>query len=540
MLGRVDGLRYDQAMHAVLLFDLILAMLIAVSALYWIAERMGWPPSATLLVGGAGLAFVPGIPTVQLDPELVLVLFLPPLLSDGAWFTEIARFRRHMTGILSLAVGAVLFSTLIVALVTHWLLPALPWAACAALGAIVSPPDAISARAVLARVRLPRRLSALLEGESLLNDATGLVIFRFAVAAAAGGSVTPGAAIGRFVLLVVGGCLVGLGVGSAWTWLARRLRNELLLVVASVLICWTAYIIAEAVEVSGVIAVIASGLVMSWRQHELLSAAVRVRAASLWQVLVFLMEASVFVLIGFSLRDVLSRTGGLEGLADGRMWPIVAIVGALVVARFAWVFASDAVVFLLRRFGIGREDPIGARCATVMGWAGMRGVVTLAAALTLPNGFPGRDLILLVAFATILVTVLVQGSTLGMVIRWLGVRRAEDDEPPMDLLAAERAMMHAQLAVVERLARNDKGEVVHPQLLRRYTVRANVGTDFTGTDEERTAAIASHFDVIIEAVGAGRSELLRLHRANLIDGETLRDLEHDLDLEEMGAAASKA
>lgn len=527
-------------MHAVLLFDLILATLIAVSALYWVAERMGWPPSATLLIGGAGLAFVPGVPPVQLDPELVLVLFLPPLLSDGAWFTEIARFRRHMTGILSLAVGAVLFSTIVVAFVTHWLLPELPWAACAALGAIVSPPDAISARAVLARVRLPRRLTALLEGESLLNDATGLVIFRFAVAAAAGGVVSPGAAVGRFAVLVIGGCLVGFAVGAAWTWLARHLRNELLLVVASVLICWTAYIAAEAIHVSGVIAVITSGLMMSWRQHVLLSAAVRVRATSLWQVLVFLMEASVFVLIGFSLRDVLSRAGGVEGLADGRMWPIVAIVGALVVARFVWVFASDAVVMLLRRFGIGREAPIGVRSATVMGWAGMRGVVTLAAALTLPIDFPGRDIILLVAFTTILVTVLVQGSTLGLLIRWLGVRRSEDDEPPMNLFAAEQAMMHAQLAIVEQLARDEHGTIVHPQLLRRYTTRATVGADFTGTDEERTAAIASHFDVIIEAVRAGRSEIVRLHRANRIDDETMRDLEHDLDLEEMGAIAAKA
>ncbi len=442
-------------MHAVLLFDLILATLIAVSALYWVAERMGWPPSATLLIGGAALAFVPGIPPMQLDPELVLVLFLPPLLSDGAWFTEIARFRRHMIGILSLAVGAVLFSTVVVALLTHWLLPELPWAACAALGAIVSPPDAISARAVLARVRLPRRLNALLEGESLLNDATGLVVFRFAVAAAAGGAVTPGAVIGRFAALVIGGCVVGFAVGAAWAWLARHLRNELLLVVASVLICWTAYIAAEAIDVSGVIAVITSGLMMSWRQHVLLTAAVRVRATSLWQVLVFLMEASVFVLIGFSLRDVLSRGGGLEGLPDGRAWAIVAIVGALIVARFVWVFASDAVVLMLRRVGIGREDPIGVRCATIMGWAGMRGVVTLAAALTLPTDFPGRDVILLVAFATILVTVLVQGSTLGVLIRWLGVRRAEDDEPPMDLFAAEQEMMHAQLAVVEQLARDE-------------------------------------------------------------------------------------
>lgn len=526
-------------MQPAAIFELILAMLVAVSALYWIAERLSWPPSATLLVGGAALAFVPGVPAVRLDPGLVLVLFLPPLLSDGAWFTEVARLRRHLPGILSLALGAVLFSTLVVAVVAHWVLPSLPWAACAALGAVVSPPDAVSARAVLAHVRLPRRVSALLEGESLLNDATGLVIFRFAVAAAAGGAVTPGAAVARFMMLVIGGLAVGAAVGAMWTWLAHRLRNELLLVVASVLVCWMAYIAAEAFEVSGVIAVVTAGLVLSWRQHVLLSAAVRIRAASLWQVLVFLMEASVFVLIGFSLRDVLARAGGAAVVADSLLGPLIAIVAALVVARFGWVYASDAFVRLLRHSGLGREEPLGARCAAVMSWAGMRGVVTLAAALTLPAGFPGRDTILLAAFATILVTVLVQGSTLGLVIRWLGVGRTGDDEPPMDLFAAERAMMQAQLVAVEELARNGQGEVLHPQLLRRYTARASAGADFTGTDEERAAAIASHFEVIIGAVRAGRAELVRLHRANCIDNETLRNLERDLDLEEMGAVAAK-
>ena len=514
-------------------------MLGVVSILYWLAERLAWPPSATVLVGGAALAFVPGVPVVRLDPGLVLVLFLPPLLSDGAWFTEIARFRRHMAGILSLAIGAVLFSTLAVAFVAHWAVPGLPWAACAALGAIVSPPDAVSARAVLARVRLPRRLNALLEGESLLNDATGLVVFRFAVAAAVGGVTEPGAAVGRFVLLVVGGIAVGMAVGAAWTWMARRLRDELLVVIASVLVCWTAYILAELVEVSGVIAVVTAGLVLNSRQHVVLSAAARVRAASLWQVLVFLMESSVFVLIGFSLRDVLGRAGGLGAVANGSAWPIVAVVAALVAARFVWVFASDAAIHLLRRVGLGREEPLGARCATVMGWAGMRGVVTLAAALTLPAGFPGRDFILLAAFATILVTVLVQGSTLGLLIRWLGVRRTTDDEPAMDLFAAEREMMQAQLVAVERLARDDDGEVIHPQLLRRYQARANAGADFAGTEEERAGAIASHFDVVIGAVKAGRAELVRLHRSHLIDDETLRDLERDLDLEEMGAVAAK-
>ena len=526
-------------MHAVQLFELVLAMLAAVLVLHWLAQRLRWPPSAALIVGGGALAFIPGVPTVRLNPELVLVLFLPPLLIDGAWHTELVRFRRHLPGILSLAIGAVVFATLVVAVVAHWLLPTLPWAACAALGAILSPPDAVSARAVLQRVQLPRRLNALLEGESLLNDATGLVIFRFAVAAAIGGGFQTGDAVGRFVLLVVGGVAVGLAVGGLWMVVARRLKDELLLIVTTVLVSWTAYLIGEVVGVSGVIAVVAAGLVLGWQQHVLFSAAVRVRGTSFWQVLVFLLEASVFVLIGFSLRDVLTRAGGLEVVAGTMAAPLLAIVLALTLARFAWVFAADAVVHALGRFGISREQPLGAACATVIGWAGMRGVVTLAAALTLPAGFPGRDFILIAAFGVILVTVVVQGSTLGLLSRWTGVRRTDEDGPPMDLTAAERAMARAQLAAVENLARGEDNTLVHPQLLRRYTARVAAEEGFTGTQEERGEAIASHFDVIIGAVAAGRAELVRLHRAHRIDDETLRSLELDLDLEELGAISAK-
>lgn len=405
---------------------------------------------------------------------------------------------------------------------------------------MVSPPDAIAARAVLGRVELPRRLLALLEGESLLNDATGLVIFRFAVAAAAGMGFEAGEAVGRFVLLVVGGGAVGIAIGTAWVVVARRLADELLLIVATVLVGWIAYLSAEALGVSGVIATVVAGLVLGWQQHVVFSAAVRLRGTSFWQVLVFVLEASVFILIGFSLRDVLARAGGLEAALGTYASPLASVVVALVLARFAWVFLSDAAVAALRRAGLTREEPIGPACAAVMGWAGMRGVVTLAAALTLPAGFPGRDFVLLAAFAAILVTAIAQGTTLGLVIRWTGVRRTAADEPPLDLFAAEQAVMRAQLAAVERLARDGDGNVVHPQLLRRYTARATAGETFFGTHEERVQAIASHFDVIIGAVEAGREELVRLHRQHRIDNETLRGLELDLDLEELGAISAKA
>lgn len=526
-------------MHPVEIFELVIAMFVVVLALQYLAQRLSLPPAVALIVGGGALAFLPGLPAIELDPELVLVIFLPPLLMDGAWFTALAPFRRHLAGIASLAVGAVLFTTLVVAIVTKLILPDLAWAACVALGAIVSPPDAVSARAVLQRVKLPRRLGTLLEGESLLNDATGLVLFRFAVAAVLTGAFSPGEAIGTFALLVAGGIVVGGAIGAVWVLLLRRLGDDYLMIAASVLVCWVSYLAGDALHVSGVIATVTAGLVCGWFQHVIFTVSVRLRGVAFWRVLIFLLEAAVFILIGLTLRGVLERVGGI-GVVIGEMaGPVAAIVAAMTLARFAWVFGSDAVLGLLRRVGWRRVEPLGMPAATVMSWAGMRGVVTLAVALSLPEAMPGRDLMLVTAFAVILATVLLQGTTLGLVIRLAGLKEDERARPPLDLHAAEAAMMRAQFAAVEQNAYGADGSLLHPQLLERYRRRATASTDFAGTPEERHHAIATHFDLVIAAVGAGRAELVRLHRSHQIDDETLHDLEHDLDLEELGAVAAK-
>lgn len=526
-------------MHPAEGFELIIAMFLVVLGLHFLARRLGLPPAAALIVGGGALAFMPGLPGIQIDPELVLVLFLPPLLMDGAWFTAIAPFRRHMAGILSLAVGAVMFTTAAVAVVTRLLLPELPWAACVALGAILSPPDAVSARAVLQQVKLPRRLATLLEGESLLNDAAGLVLFRFAVAEVLTSTFSLGAAVGTFFLLVTGGVAVGGAIGWLWVRLLRRLGEDTPMIAATVLVCWSAYIVAELLQVSGVIAVVTAGLTCGWHQHTVFTASVRIRALAFWQVLVFLLEAAVFMLIGLSLRNLLDRVGGLGVVADTMAEPVLLIVAAVIIARILWIFGVDAAVLVLSRLGLIGARPLGGRAALVMSWAGMRGVVTLAVALSLPENMPARDLMLVTAFVVILVTVLVQGTSLGWII--LKVRPAEDPStsPPLDLHAAETAMYQAQLKAVQAAAFDDTGELVHPQLLRRYQTRATAADAFEGTDEERDAAVASHFDIIIAAVTAGRTELVRLHRGGCIEDETLHELEHDLDLEELAAVAAK-
>ncbi len=521
------------------LFELIIGMFLAVLVLQYMALRLRLPPAVALLVGGGALAFVPGLPEIRLDPELVLVVFLPPLLMDGAWFTALAPFRRHLVGITSLAIGAVLFTTLVVAIAAKMIVPELPWAACIVLGAIVSPPDAVSARAVLQRVRLPRRLGTLLEGESLLNDATGLVLFRFAVAAVLTGAFSAGAAVASFAALVGGGLVVGGVIGAAWVIFVTRLRDEHLAIAASVLVCWASYLVGELLHVSGVIATVTAGLVCGWFQHVVFTASVRVRSLAFWHVMVFLLEAAVFILIGLSLRGVMERVGGIDVVIDRFAFPVGAVTVAMTFARFAWIFGSDAFLRLANRAGWRTAEPLGARAATVVSWAGMRGVVTLAVALSVPAAVPGRDLMLVTAFAVIAVTVLVQGTTLGWVIRWAGLREDVRVKPPLDLFAAEAAMLRAQFSAVEGRAYAPDGSLLHPRLLDSYRRRATISSEFPGTEEERDESIVAHFDIVLAAVAAGRAELVRLHRARQIDDETLHDLERDLDLEELGAQAAK-
>ena len=532
-VARDAEFRGEVPMHPVETFELVLVLFAATIALHWAAERFSFLPSAALLLGGGALAFLPNIPKVALDPELVLVLFLPPLLMDGAYYAAFGRLRCHLPGILSLAIGAVLFTTLIVGLVLHLLVPGLPWAACFALGAIVSPPDAIAARSVLQRVRLPRRLQALLEGESLLNDATGLVLFRFAVAATLTGSFDAVEAGANFALLTVGGVLVGTAIGFAGVFILRRLPDQTLIVATATLLSWAAYLGGEAAHVSGVIAVVTAGIVFGWYQHEILPARVRMQGSAFWRTLVFSLEALVFILIGFSLRGVLERVG-FERVVTSMALPVIGIVAAVLLTRFAWVFGSEMLLGTLKQAGVARARPLGWRQATILSWSGMRGVVTLAVALSLPTAMPGRDLMLVSAFAVILATVVLQGASLGWVIRTVA---PQDREPPprVTLVQAEAAIARAKHVAVEAHAYDERGTLIHPRLLEEYRKRDHVTERYAGDAGTYMPGIRAHFDIVLTAVAAGRNELIRLHRAGMIEDEVLHNLERDLDLEELAA-----
>ncbi len=512
------------------LFELVLALLTGALVLSSLASRTALPPAAALVVGGMALALAPGVPAFDLDPDLILVLFLPPLLMASAYNTAWRDFRAAMLPILMLAIGAVAFTTFCVGFAVHAVAPALPLAACFTLGAIVSPPDAVAAKAVLERIRLPRRLSTILEGESLVNDASGLVLYRFAVAAAMTGTFSAPQAIGRFAWLAVGGVIVGLVFGLFVTEVLRRVRQADLAIALTLICSWAIYILAERLGASGVLAVVASGILFGILQHETIDAAMRMQASAVWGFLVYVLEAFVFVLIGLALRGVLHRPGAAV-MAHALPLTVVAIA-VVVLSRMVWAVAAGTLPRLFSSRLRSRQPPNAILYRVVVGWAGMRGVVTLAVALALPEDFPARDQILLASFAVILFTVLVQGTTLGPLIRALGIVASQEaDREPMNEAGARAAVALASLAAVETMI-GAQG-ALHPQLIEEYRLRSRATALLRDDPDAINARRIAHFTAAAAATSAGRAELIRLHREGHIHSSVLALLEEEFDLEEL-------
>jgi CPA1 family monovalent cation:H+ antiporter len=517
-------------MQPVGLLDLVLVLLAIAVALALLARRLRIPPAVAFVPGGMLLAVAPGVPAFELDPALVLTLFLPPLIQYSAFFTIWRDFRANLRPILLLAIGAVAFTTLVAGGALKLVLPGLPWAACFTLGAIISPPDAVAASAVLEHVRLPRRLVTILEGESLVNDATGLVLFRFAAAAAMGATFDAGQAGVSFVLVAAGGIGIGYACGVVLVWLLRRLHDINLEITTSFLAAWASFLAAESVGASGVLATVACGLMLGWRQHEALGSESRLEARAAWGFVSFVLEAVVFILIGLSLRGVLTRLG-VGGTV--RLLPIgIGITLVAVAARFVWLYPATYLPRLLWP-PLRRRDPNPPwTYPTVLAWSGMRGVVSMAAALALPNTFPGRDVIMLVTFVVIFGTVVVQGPTLGPLIRWLGLSGEAPEADTAAEIAARAAMAEASLLLVEAALTDPLMGGVAQDVVQEYRKRAEVlgrSAISAAGRAERQALLSLRID----ANAAARTELLRLHRAGDLHDLVLRRLEHELDLEEL-------
>jgi Na+/H+ antiporter len=517
-------------------FEFVLGLVAVVLILEIVARRTGLLPSAVLVVGGVVLALAPGVPDIHLDADLILLLFLPPLLFSSAYFTVWRDFRDNLRIILQLAVGAVLLTTIAVGVATHLLMPSVPWAVCFAFGAIVSPPDAVAAKAVLKAVPLPPRLTTLLEGESLVNDATGLVLFRFAIAAGLTGTFNMWEAAGSFGLLAVGGILVGAACGQVAALVLARVQEPHLNIVGGLLVAWGAYIIGDALHVSGVLSTVCCGLVMGWRQHDLLDASIRTRANTVWDVVVFLLESLVFILIGLSLRGVLGRLSDI-GIGAGSLALDIGIIAlVMIVARFAWIVPATYVPRFLSP-ALRRRDPYPSLAVpVVMSWAGMRGVVSLAVALSVPEQLPGRDFILAATLSLILLSILVQGTTLAPLIRLLRLGGFQlERRPTLDEAHARVELANAALAAIRSLSRAPDGIERHPRLVEQYAHRADMAARFAQAGGRLANHRDEHFAAVLLANRAARAELLKLHRTGRIHDTVLQALEAELDLEEMGA-----
>jgi Na+/H+ antiporter len=522
--------------------QLVLGLLVAVAALATLAHRLGVPYPIVLVLGGLLIGIVPGLPDVQLAPDLVFLLFLPPLLYISAFYTSVRDFRAQARPIQSLAIGLVVATTVVVATVVHAAIPGLDWAVAFTLGAIVSPPDAVAATAILRRLPVPRNIVTVLEGESLLNDAVGLVAFRVAVLAAVTGTFSATQAAGSFVLVGAGGVAIGLAVG----WLVARLRRPLhdppVEITISLLTPFAAYLPAEALGASGVLATVACGLYVGRQAPSLMEAETRVQARAVWETLVFLLDGLVFVLIGLQLPTIASRLAARPPLWLAAL--ALLVCGSVVVVRFIWVFATDWLAHPRR----SRRDTRAAwREDVVISWAGMRGVVSLAAALALPftlnSGAPfqERDLLIFLTICVILVTLVGQGLTFPWVLRTLRVH-GDGAEEQEEASAREGALQAAQ-ARLEALAEEWPDHLPLIDTLRaQYAHRASHVDDQgrlidrRGPSPDPSAAeqeLIEHRAIRHAVIEAERDAIVDQRNRGDISDDVLRRIERDLDLEEL-------
>jgi monovalent cation/hydrogen antiporter len=515
----------------------LLGLMVAMAGLSVLARFVGVPFPILLVLGGLVLGFVPGMPEIELPPELVLVLFLPPLLYQAAFFSSPRELRADVRAISLLAVGLVLATMVAVAVLAHALVDGLPWAAAVALGAIVSPTDPLAATAIARRLGVPRRLVTILEGESLVNDATALVAYRIAVAAAVGGSFVVWQAGLRFVVGVAGGVAIGLAVG----WLAaearRRLDDPPVEILLSLVTGYVAYLPADRLGVSGVLAAVTAGLYVGWRNPEIASAPTRLLGFSFWEVLVYLLNAILFILVGLQLHPILSGVSGRSAVA---LVGLALAVSAVVIAmRMAWLFTVPYLVRLVDRRPSQVAMRIGARQRLVSGWSGMRGAVSLAAALALPievapgRPFPERNLIVFLTFAVILVTLVLQGLTLPALIRRLAVHG--DGLEEREELRARLTATHAALERLEELAaedwtRDDTVERVRAMYdYRRRRLKARAGKIEDDGYEDRSLAYQR---LVRELLDAQRRAIVRLRNQGEISNDVMHRIEREFDLED--------
>ena len=515
----------------------VLGILIAAAGLVVTAQFLRVPYPILLVLGGLALGFTPGVPTVTLPPDLVLVIVLPPLLYAAAFFSSLRDLRANVRQISLLALGLVTATMVGVAVVAHTFIDGMTWGAAFVLGAVVSPTDPIAATSIASRLGVPRRVVTIVEGESLVNDATALVLYRFAVAAVLTGSFSLLEAGGEFVLSVAGGLGIGLAVGWAVTWVRRRLDDPPTEIAVSLMTAYLAYLPAVALDVSGVIAAVTVGIYLGWHAPELVTPSVRLQGFAVWEVLVFVLNALLFTMVGLQFESILD---GIEGLPAGTLVGYGLLVsGAVVVIRVLWVFPVTSLLRMLLR-GVRGRNPDPAWLPVLVAWSGMRGAVSLAAALAIPletdagAPFPERDLIIFLTFCVVLFTLVVQGLSMPLLVRRLSVADdgSEHEENHARLGAAKAALRRLDELALEDWARDetiDRIRGAYDYRRRRFAARHHGPGDGDGEIEERSLVYQR---ILREVLEAQRAAIIDLRRRGVISDEVMRRVERDLDLED--------
>jgi CPA1 family monovalent cation:H+ antiporter len=522
-------------------FKVFLILLVVLAGIALLARRTKVAPAILLMLAGIALAFVPGMPTVTLPPELVLLVVLPPLIYSASVAMSWREFRYNLRSITLLAVGSVIFTACAVAAATHYLI-GLPWGVGFVLGAIVAPPDVVAPLAIARRLAIPRRILVVLEGEGLANDATALILYRFAVAAIATGSFSLPTATGEFAAIVIGEIAFGTAVG--WVMLRARhyARDPQIEITLSLLTPYLAYWIPEHVGGSGVIATVACGLYMSWNGPILISAATRLQGVFFWDLVIYLVEGLLFLLTGFQLRLLYEKSKAFP--LDDILLSTALVVAVIVVARFAWVFPAIFGPRWVSRSLRARDPAPPWQWAFIISFTGVRGTVSLAAALALPltlatgAAFPHRDLILFVSFGVIFVTLVGTGLTLPRLVRRLGVAEAGRAELVAEHgkeIATRREALAEALRSLDAITddRELSDEVV--KLLRaRHEVRTSQLPPELDCEEYDASALG--IELTRELIATERKFIHVMLRDGKITDETRRRIERDLDLEEAGLA----
>jgi len=513
---------------------IVILLLAIITALAEVADRVRIPYPILLVLVGIGVSLVPGLPVITLESDTVFLLFLPPVLYSAAWSTSWPDFKAASRAISLLAIGCVLFTTTLVEVVAHYFIPGFGWPESFVLGAIISPPDAVAASEATKGLGIPRRVTTILEGESLVNDATGLIAYKYGIAAAASGTFIFWLASINFFYVAIVGILVGLKLGQLFKWIHKITPDNPVNDTALTFIApYTAYLLAEQIHVSGVLSVVTCGLFLSWNSSEIFKHQSRLSAWSVWETVIFILNGLIFILIGLQLPLILKQIDDHSFFTLLSYASLISV--ATIVLRLIWVYPATYLPRLFSRKIRERERRPSIRMVTIVAWSGMRGVVSLAAALALPvmvggAPFPHREMIIFLTFSVIFATLVIQGISLPHLIRWLGIKPSDEEQHE-----EQQARLKIVSKVIEHIEENYSlglTDEVLSQIKTKYEIRIQRIQKGEQTGKLSEEQVSEFHRVQREIIDVERLMLNSMRREGAISEEATRKIEYELDLEE--------